>query len=288
MENLMSYVNLGEMVRAAKKGGYAVGAFNIVDFVTARAVIQAAVAKKSPVILQTSAKTVKFYGAEPLCACIIAMSKKASVPVALHLDHCKDINLIRECMDAGWSSVMYDGSELPFEENLKNTIEVAKEAHARGVTVEGELGAILGVEEDKAVSEDKARLADPEQSVEFVEKTHVDVFAPAIGTAHGIYKGEPKIAFDLLAKIAKSVDAAVAIHGGTGLSDEVFRKCISLGGAKVNISTQIKHHFRDGLEAFYKANPKEYEPLKALDAVLRKTEPDIGQFIEKFGCAGKA
>lgn len=283
----MSYVNLGEMVRAAKKGGYAVGAFNIVDFVTARAVIQAAVAKKSPVILQTSAKTVKFYGAEPLCACIIAMSKKAAVPVALHLDHCKDLNLIRECMDAGWSSVMYDGSELPFEENLKNTIEVAKEAHARGVTVEGELGAILGVEEDKAVSEDRARLADPDQSVEFVEKTNVDVFAPAIGTAHGIYKGEPKIAFDLLAKIAKSVGAAVAIHGGTGLSDEVFRKCIKLGGAKVNISTQIKHHFRDGLESFYKSNPTEYEPLKALDAVLKRTEPDIGQFIEKFGCAGK-
>lgn len=284
----MSYVNLSEMVQASKKGGYAVGAFNIVDSVTARAVIQAAVAKKSPVILQTSAKTVKFYGAEPLCSSIIAMSKNVAVPVALHLDHCKDLKLIHECMDAGWSSVMYDGSELPFEENLVNTAAIVKEAHARGISVEGELGAILGVEEDKAVSEDNARLADPEQSVEFVEKTHVDVFAPAIGTAHGIYKGEPKISFSLLEKIAKNVDAAVAIHGGTGLSDEVFRKCIELGGAKVNISTQIKHHFRDALESFYKSNPNEYEPLKALDAVLRRTEADISLFMDKFGCAGKA
>ncbi len=284
----MAYVNLKDMVSKARKGGYAVGAFNIIDQVTAMAVIRAAENRRSPVILQTSAKTVKFYGAKPLCAMIAAMAKDASVPVALHLDHCKDISLIYECMKAGWTSVMYDGSELPFQENLGNMVKIAADAHSAGVTVEGELGAILGVEEDKAVGEDKARLADPEQSVEFVEKTKVDVFAPAIGTAHGIYKGEPKIAFDLLERIASSVDAAVAIHGGTGLSDEVFAKCIALGGAKVNISTQIKHHFRDGLESFYRANPKEYEPLKALGNVLKITQPDIEAFIGKFGCAGKA
>jgi len=284
----MGYVNMGEMLASAKAGHYAIGAFNTVDAMTTEAVIRAAEEKRAPVIIQTSAKTVKLYGAKPLAAMVIALAKEATVPVAMHLDHCKEIELIRECIAAGWSSVMIDASSKSFEENVALTAEVVALAHPQGVTVEGELGAIVGVEDDIFVNEADAHLADPEQSVEFVERTGVDVFAPAIGTAHGVYKGKPVIAFDRLEQIAARVPAAVAIHGGTGLSDEVFHRCISLGGAKVNVSTQIKHAFRDSLSDYFEANPTDYEPVKVLAYLREQTKATVATFIETFGSAGTA
>lgn len=284
----MSYVNMHDILLKAKGGKYAVGAFNIVDPMTAEAVVRAAEAKRAPVIIQTSAKTVKLYGCPALVATVKDLAKKASVPVALHLDHCKDLELIRSCIEAGWSSVMIDASSFPFEENIKMTEEVVKMARPHDITVEGEMGAIVGVEDDIHVKEQETHLADPEQSVEYVSRTGVDVFAPAIGTAHGIYKGEPRIAFDLLEKIAREVNAAIAIHGGTGLSDKVFRKCISLGGAKINISTQIKHTFRDSLSEYFQKNPEDYEPVKVLAYMRDNVQEVIESFIEKFGSGGKA
>lgn len=284
----MSYTNLKDMLSAARAGKYAVGAFNIVDAMTAEAVVLAADEAKAPVIIQTSAKTVKLYGAVPLATTVRYLAERVSVPVAMHLDHCKDIDLISECIDAGWSSVMIDASSMPFEENLRLTRQVVDMARPRGVTVEGELGAIVGVEDDIFVSEGEAHLADPDQSVEFVAETGVDVFAPAIGTAHGVYKGEPKIAFDLLETIASSVPAAIAIHGGTGLSDDVFARCIGLGGVKVNISTQIKHAFRNSLADYFAAKPDDYEPVRILSAVRQNTQETVTEFIEKFGSNDKA
>ena len=284
----MSYVNLKEMLGKARAGRYAVGAFNIVDTVTAQAVVRAAEARKAPVIIQTSVKTVKLLGTGSLAATARELAGKSPVPVALHLDHCKDMELIRECINAGWSSVMVDASSLPFEENVKMTKAVVEMARPRDITVEGELGAIAGVEDDVFVKEGESHLADPVQSVDFVRRTGVDVFAPAIGTAHGIYKGEPKIAFDRLEKIAGSVAAAIAIHGGTGLSDDVFRKCIALGGAKINISTQIKHVYCDSFAAYVGKNPEVYEPVKMMAAVRDATQAVVESFIDKFGSAGKA
>ena len=283
----MSYVNMRDMLSNASSEKYAVGAFNIVDAMTAEAVVRAAEAKKSPVIIQTSTKTVKLYGCPALVVTVKALAEKATVPVALHLDHCKDLELIRSCIDAGWSSVMIDASSFPFEENVRMTKEVVKIARPHNVTVEGELGAIVGVEDDIHVKEQESHLADPEQAFEYVNRTGVDVFAPAIGTAHGIYKGKPKIAFDLLERIARGVKATIAIHGGTGLSDEVFKKCISLGGAKINISTQIKHVFRDSLSEYFQGNPQDYEPVKILAYMRDKTQDIIETFIEKFGSEGK-
>ncbi len=284
----MSYVNLRDMLSKAGSEKYAVGAFNIVDPMTTEAVIRAAEAKKSPVIVQTSAKTVKLYGCAGLVTTVKALAEKSNVPVALHLDHCKDLELIRSCIEAGWSSVMIDASSFPFEENIKMTKEVVKMARPHDVTVEGELGAIVGVEDDIHVKEQESHLADPGQALEYVNCTGVDVFAPAIGTAHGIYKGEPKIAFDLLERIAGEVKPAIAIHGGTGLSDEIFKKCISLGGAKINISTQIKHAFRDSLSEYFKENPQDYEPVKILAYMRDRTQLIIESFMEKFGSEGKA
>jgi ketose-bisphosphate aldolase len=284
----VSYVNLRDMLLKAKNEKYAVGAFNIVDPMTAHAVVRAADAARSPVIIQTSPKTVELYGPAPMVATVRPLAENATVPVALHLDHCKDLELIRSCMDAGWSSIMIDASTFPFEENVKMTQEVVKMARGRDITVEGELGAIVGVEDDLFVKEAEAHLADPGQAVEYVRRTGVDVFAPAIGTAHGIYKGEPKIAFDLLQRIASAVDATIAIHGGTGLSDEVFRRCIALGGAKVNVSTQIKHVFRDALSEYFREHPEGYEPVKILACMRDKVQETVESFIGKFGSQGKA
>ncbi|MBF0529767.1 MAG: class II fructose-bisphosphate aldolase [Deltaproteobacteria bacterium] len=284
----MAYENLKDMLWRARKGAYAVGAFNIVDPVTVQAVIRAAEAKKAPVIVQTSAKTVKLLGCACIAATVKALAVISPVPVALHLDHCMDIKVIRDCIDSGWSSVMIDASSLPFEENVRLTSEVVEMARPHNVTVEGELGAIVGVEDEIHVKESESHLADPRQAVEFVKRTGVDVFAPAIGTAHGVYKGEPKIAFDVLSEINARVECCLAIHGGTGLSDEVFSRCIREGGTKINVSTQIKHTFRDSLFTYMKDKPGDYEPVRILEHMRRETQSVVESFIDKFGSAGKA
>ena len=284
----MGYVNIKEMLGSAREGHYAVGAFNIVDAATTRAVVKAAENKRAPVIIQTSVKTVKLYGAKPLAGAVRAMAEASEVPVALHLDHCREKEVVQECIQAGWSSVMFDGSRMPFEENVAMTREVVQMAHPHDVTVEGELGAIVGVEDDIFVREQDSHLADPDQALRFVDQTGVDCFAPAIGTAHGIYKGEPRIAYHRLERISKSCGVPIAIHGGTGLSDEVFRRCIELGGAKVNVSTQIKHFFRDSLEQFFTDNPDEYEPVKSIGYMLERVREMIEGFIDRFGSVGTA
>lgn len=284
----MPYCNLNDILPAARAGHYAVGAFNIVDLATTNAVIAAAEAKNAPVIVQTSVKTVKLYGVEVTGAFIRAAAKQAKVPVVLHLDHCKEPEFIHRCIAAGWSSVMIDASALPYEENVATTTAIVEAAHAAGVSVEGELGAIVGVEDDIFVKEGDAQLPEPDQAVEFVERTGVDCFAPAIGTAHGVYKGEPKIAFDLLDTIVQRQSAPVAIHGGTGLSDEVFAKVIRLGGAKVNISTQLKHCFRDSLADYFGEHPQDYEPVRAIGHLAGQTQGMVEAFIDKFGATGRA
>jgi len=280
--------NMKAMLSAARRGGYAVGAFNILDYNSTKAVIEAAEHLKAPVIIQTSAKTVIFWGSSAIISWIRELIRQATVPIALHLDHCKDLQLIAECIDAGWSSVMIDASSKPFEENLALSRRVVEMAHPKNVTVEAELGAIVGVEDDIHVKEQEAHLADPEQAIRFCEQVQPDCFAPAIGTAHGIYKGEPRIAYDRLEKIAAKTEVPLALHGGTGLADEVFKKCISMGCAKVNISTQLKYAFIDGFVAYHNAHNTQYDPLKVLGAQLDALKTGIIRNIELFGSAGKA
>jgi ketose-bisphosphate aldolase len=183
---------------------------------------------------------------------------------------------------------MIDASSKPFDENISLSRQVVKMARHKNITVEAELGAIVGVEDDIHVKQQDAHLANPEQAIEFCEKVGPDCFAPAIGTAHGVYKGEPKIAYELLEEIAAKVAPPIALHGGTGLADEVFKKCISLGCAKVNISTQLKYAFIDGFVNYYNANNTEYNPLKVLDAQFDALKAGIVENINLFGSAGKA
>jgi len=284
----MPLENMKAMLGKAAGAGYAVGAFNILDYNSTKAVVLAAEETNAPVIIQTSAKTVIFWSAPAIISWVSQLAGSSSVPIALHLDHCKDLDLIKECVESGWTSVMIDASSKPFEENLSLSREVVKMARPKNVTVEVELGAIVGVEDDIHVKQQDAHLADPEQSIRFCEAIEPDCFAPAIGTAHGVYKGVPKIAYDLLEEIAAKVAAPIALHGGTGLADDVFKKCISLGCAKVNISTQLKYAFIDGFVAYHNANNTQYNPLKVIDAQFNALKAGIVENINLFGSSGKA
>jgi ketose-bisphosphate aldolase len=284
----MPLENMRAMLAQAAAGQYAVGAFNILDYNSTKAVVQAAEELHAPVIIQTSAKTVTFWGSGTLMGWMRELAGNSRVPVAVHLDHCKDLDLIKECIDAGWTSVMIDASAKPFAENLSLSLQVVEMARPKNITVEAELGAIVGVEDDIHVKEQDSHLADPEQAVEFCARVKPDCFAPAIGTAHGIYKGEPKIAYHVLEKVVASTHVPIALHGGTGLSDEVFRRCISLGCAKVNISTQIKHAFIDGFVGYHQAHNTQYDPLKVVRAQFDEMKKGIMANIRLFGSAGKA
>ncbi|MDY6914089.1 MAG: class II fructose-bisphosphate aldolase [Planctomycetota bacterium] len=282
----MSYVNMTDMLAKAKREKYAVGAFNIVDYNSMLAVVRAAEELSAPVIVQTSVKTVRFWGHKPLVAWMKQLAADSPVPIAMHLDHCKEVDFVRQCIEAGWSSVMIDASAQPFEQNLAATQQVVKLAGA-AVSVEAEMGEIGGVEEDIVVAEADAKLADPDKAEAFCKDLDLAVFAPAIGTAHGVYKGEPKVDFDRIETIAKRTGLPIALHGGTGLAEDVFKKCISLGCAKVNISTQIKYAFIDGFVEYHQQK-QQYEPLKPLGAQFERIKKEVAEKIKLFGSAGKA
>ncbi len=284
----MATTNMRQVLQEARRGRYAIGAFNILDYNSMRAVVDAAAELRAPVIIQTSVKTVVFWGYEPIIQWYRQLAEAVSVPVAIHLDHCKDLDVIRNCIDHGWTSVMIDASSKPFAENLALTRQVAEMAKPRDVTVEAEMGAIVGVEDDVHVKEQDAHLADPDEAQRFCEAVSLDCFAPAIGTAHGVYKGEPKIAFDRIETIAQRTDLPLALHGGTGLSDDVFGRCIALGCAKVNISTQLKYAHIDGFAEYHAEHPTQYDPLKVLAAQYERLKEGIVRNIELFGSAGKA
>jgi len=283
----MPLENMKNMLRQARDQGYAVGAFNILDYNSMLAVVRAAEEVGAPVIVQTSAKTVTFWGTGAIVSWACEIAGASPVPVALHLDHCKDLQLIKNCIDAGWTSVMIDASAKPFEENLALTKIVAEMAGDAHVSVEAELGQIGGVEDDISVAKDDAHLADPAKAECFCKEVDLDCFAPAIGTAHGLYKGEPKIAFDRLEMIAMRTSVPLALHGGTGLSDDVFKKCISLGCAKVNISTQLKHAFIDAFVNYHNAHNEEYDPLKTIAAQFERIKREVIQHMILFGSAGR-
>jgi ketose-bisphosphate aldolase len=210
------------------------------------------------------------------------------VPVVLHLDHGKDLDMIRKCIDTGWTSVMIDGSHLPFKENLEATRKVNEWANAAGIGIEAEIGQILGVEDDMVVSEEESHLTDPGEAEKFCRELDLSAFAAAIGTAHGYYKGEPKVEFGLIEEINKRTDVPMALHGGTGLSDEVIQRCIKLGCSKINISTNLKHVFIDSFADYHKENPNDYEPLRVLGAQFDALKALFMEKIAQFGGTNRA
>jgi fructose-bisphosphate aldolase class II len=277
---------LKEMLLNARQGKYAVGAFNIFNHMSAKAVVQAAKELKAPLILQTSVSTVKKIGVDDLIRMLNLLKENAGIPIDIHLDHCTDVELAKKCVDAGWDSVMIDASEKPFDENIAVTAEIRKYAAAKNVGVEGELGVIRGVEEE--VSSDVEVATKYEDAIEFVNRTGVDAFAPAIGTAHGLYTKKAVLNFDLVKRICDTCDCPLVVHGGTGLSDDDFRKLIELGATKINISTAVKHAYFGGYQKYFELNPTDRNPLK-LDEFVEKEIREVAKtHLTLFNAVNKA
>jgi ketose-bisphosphate aldolase len=291
----MPIVSAKNMLLDAARGGYSVGAFNCTNIIQMLAVVDGAIEKSAPLIIQTSVTPAKFLSPEVWAAVFRSVADRAPIPICLHLDHCDDVDLCKRAADAGYTNIMFDGSKLPFEQNVAATRQVVDYCHAAGeITVEGELGTVCGVEDQVRVAEDEAELCDPAQTAAFVEQSGVDLFAPAIGTAHGVYKTEnPKIDFDRFEQINQLLNSPqptvpLIVHGGTGLKDDVVRKLVRLGGAKFNVSTDLKHTLIDATWEYISAHRDEYNPGRVDKAVREATRTRIGQWIDLLGSAGKA
>jgi fructose-bisphosphate aldolase, class II len=285
----VAVVPLKEIVDRAFAERYGVAAINIVNDLTLEAVLAAAVERRSPVIVQTSVKTVRSIGADVLFSMWTSMTAGIEVPVTLHLDHCPDRAVITECLAKGWNSVLFDASVLPVEENQRQTVEVVAEAHAVGAGVEGEIEAIQGVEDDHGSDEESKRQS-LEVSLEFIRATGVDVFAPAIGNAHGFYASTPTLDSQRVSDIADAARVPIALHGGSGMTDEQFVDLIGRGCAKVNISTALKvAYMRSNLDFLRDAEAKGKWDPPSLFRHVRTSVLDLTTgLIDKFGSAGKA
>lgn len=283
----MSLVSPTSLLIEARKQGYAVVAFNIHTLEMLQAVAAAAQECRAPVILQTTVGTVKHLGAEYIAAMAKVAAASVDVPVALHLDHCQDFELIVQCMRAGYTSVMIDQSMHPFERNVDMTRKVVEVARALNVNVEAELGKVGGVEDDIRVEDHAATLADPEECGRFVELTGVPTLAPAIGTAHGIYKGEPNIAFDRIEAIAKRVDVPLVLHGGSGIPAAQVKRCVSLGMAKMNVATELKNAFSLSIQQSFAADPTALDPRSYMTTAKEAVKRLAMEKITLCGSAGR-
>lgn len=277
-----------ELLLHARKNGYAVGAFNINNMEIIQAIIEAAEETNSPVILQASQGGIKYAGIEYIAALGKLAAQNAKVPVALHLDHGTDFDQVMLCIRHGFSSVMIDASRFPLEENIAFTNKVIEVAHAVGVTVEAELGKIGGTEDHITVSEKDATFTDPEEAKKFVEATNVDYLAIAVGTAHGVYKGEPKLDYDRIKAIRDIIDIPLVLHGSSGVPYEALEKAISLGICKINIDTDVRAAFARGVHEAIEKNKDEIDPRKILSPAREAMKQIVMEKMKVFGSAGKA
>jgi fructose-bisphosphate aldolase class II len=284
----MALVPVTELLLRADKEGYAVGAFNANNMEIIQAIVEAAEKENSPVIMQASQGAIKYAGLEFITGMVKIAAGAAKVPVALHLDHGTDFDQVVKCIRSGFSSIMYDGSKLPLEENIAITNKVLEITRPIGVSLEAELGKIGGTEDHVHVSEHEAMYTDPEEARYFVEKTGVESLAIAIGTAHGQYKGDPKLDFERLKKIKSLVKIPIVLHGSSGVSDESLRKAIGLGVCKVNIDTNIREAFVGEVRRIMADNPNEIDPRKLLGPARDAAVAIIREKIRVFGSSGKA
>ncbi|WP_333770153.1 class II fructose-bisphosphate aldolase [Streptomyces sp. IBSBF 2435] len=285
----MAVVPLTEILSAAFDERYGVPAINVVNDLTLEAVLAAAVEKSSPLIVQTSVKTVRTIGSDVLYAMWTSMTAGIEVPVTLHLDHCPEREVVTECLRQGWNSVLFDASELPVAENMRQTAEVVAEARGFGAAVEGEIESITGVE-DGIGSDSAAEQQDLGVALDFLRTTRVDVFAPAIGNAHGSYKKAPVLDAQRVSDLVAAYPVPIALHGGSGLSDEQFRDLISRGCAKVNISTALKETFMKSNLAFLTAaaERQKWDPPSLFRSVRQDVIDLAGSLMTLFGSAGRA
>jgi fructose-bisphosphate aldolase class II len=289
---LIMLVN-GSLLKKAK-GKYALGAFDVNNLEMVRSVISACVEERAPVVIQTTEKALDYAGIEYLSS-IIKIAAKNPVPVVLHLDHGKKIETVKKCIQNGYTSVMFDGSRLPFAENVKITKQAVALAKRKKVTVEAELGVIPGKED--YVSERSSFYTDPKTAKDFVKKTGVSSLAVSIGTKHGLTpeeiengmrKGSLKLNFDILREIGELVDIPLVLHGGSDVPEADIRKCIRLGVSKINIDTELRVAFKEGVTGFVSAHPEVFDPRDILTPAIDNMKAVVKKKVNEFGSARKA
>jgi len=284
----MPLVSMNEFLPQARAGKYAVGQFNMNNLEFAQAIVEAAMEENSPFIYGVSEGALKYMGIEFTVAMAKAAALKSGLPIALHLDHGSSFEVAMKCIRAGFSSVMFDGSHYTFEENVRLTKEVVKAARAMGVSVEGELGTIGGVEDDLSVDEADASLAKPEEAIRFYEETGVDCVAIAVGTAHGMYAAEPNIRFDIIKMVADAIPVPVVLHGGSGVPDEDIRNAILAGVGKINVNTENQVACTEAIRQALNKDSKVFDPRKYLTPARKAMVEVVRSKIQLFGSSNKA
>ena len=284
----MNLVPMADILNKANKEGYAVGGFNINNMEFLQGIIEGAEEANSPLILATSEGAIRYIGMEYVLGMVEAATKNTDIPVALHLDHGSSFEKAMECIRRGYSSVMIDGSKYPFEENIAMTKKVVEAAHSVGVSVEAELGKLGGSEDDHTVEEKEATFTDPDEAVEFVERTGIDALAVAIGTAHGVYKGEPELDFERLEAINNKIDIPLVLHGASGVPDSDVRKAVSFGINKVNVNTAFQQAFTAKVKDLFAEDPELYDPRKYCGPGRDAIKERVKEKIDVLGSKNKA
>jgi 6-phospho-5-dehydro-2-deoxy-D-gluconate aldolase len=277
-----------EMLVKAKEEGYAVGQYNMNSFQWAQAILQAAEEERAPLILASTDKNVDYLGGfQTIAAAVKELMKQMNitVPVALHLDHGMSPERCKQAIEAGYSSVMIDGSHAPIEENIKLTKEVVGAAHPHGVSVEAEVGTVGGVEDGM---EGNIKYADPNECLRLVNETGVDALAAALGSVHGPYKGEPKLGFDEMKQISKMTDIPLVLHGGTGIPSYQVQKAIGFGHEKINVNTETTQAWTKAVRGVLAGNPELFDPRKILTAGKEAITKAVKEKMREFGTSGKA
>jgi fructose-bisphosphate aldolase, class II len=285
----MPLVSMKEMLIKAKAEGYAVGQFNLNNLEFTQAILQAAQAENSPVILGVSEGAARYMsGFKTVVKMVEGLMEdlKITVPVAIHLDHGSSFDKCKEAIDAGFTSVMIDASHHPFEENIEITSKVVDYAHSKGVSVEAELGTVGGQEDD--VVAEGVIYADPKECEELVKRTGIDCLAPALGSVHGPYKGEPNLGFAEMEEIGKITGLPLVLHGGTGIPTKDIQKSVSLGTAKINVNTENQIASAKAVREALAAKPEEYDPRKYLGPAREVIKETVIGKIREFGSSGKA
>ncbi len=283
----MSIISSNNMLKKAQREQYAIPAFNIHNLETMQVIVETVAEYQSPVILAGTPGTYSYAGTENIIQIANELSKKHHVPLAVHLDHHEEFSDIANKINAGVRSVMIDGSHLPFDENITLVKQVVEYAHRYDVSVEAELGRLGGVEDDLIVDSKDALYTNPQQAIEFVKKTNIDSLAIAIGTAHGLYKSEPKLDFDRLSEIRSVIDIPLVLHGASGVPDKDVRECIQRGICKVNIATELKIAFSDALKQYLLIHPDANDPRNYMKPAKAAMKEIVQKIITTCGCAGK-
>ena len=284
----MKLLSTREMLLKAQKEGYAVPAFNIHNLETLQVVAETAMEMRSPVIIAGTPSTIEEYaGPEYIKAMAEVAAGKYDVPIAIHLDHFEDVQAIKRDIEIGFKSCMIDASKKSFEENIAIVKAVVEYAHEYDAVVEAELGKLGGAEDDLVVDEKDAMYTNPDNAAEFVSRTGIDSLAIAIGTAHGLYKGEPKLDFERLKEIRSRVSVPLVLHGASDVPDELVKKAISLGICKVNVATDLKIPFADAVKEYFKENPKANDPRKYMTPGKEAMKKIVMHKIDVCGSANR-